>query len=269
MKTKRWFVFAERNIKEILRDPVVYIFGLLFPLLMLGLFFAIGRFAPSTSVFKMPSLVPGIILFSFSFLMLSVSLLVSGDRATAFLTRLYCSPMRPGEFIAGYFLPGVLLGVMQEIICLIGGAVLAAVAGERYFSFGRAVLLSVWMLPVLATFLCLGIFFGCVGNQKSAPGFCSVLISCCGILSGAWMPLDTMGGLETFCRFLPFYPAVYIGRAITGAERSVVDYLNPVAERYAFDLTAWLGLIPVAVFLFVSVFLALFFFRKNMSGDRK
>ncbi len=269
MNGKRAYAFAKRNIKEILRDPVVYIFGLAFPVMMLLLFFVISRFTPEMPTFTMPSLVPGIMMFSFSFLMLSEALLVSADRQSAFLTRLYSSPMRVGEFLFGYLLPVLLLGVGQEIVCLIGGAVLAALSGGEYFSFGAAVLLLVSMWPMLVAFVALGVFFGCVFNQKSAPGLCSVVISACGILGGAWMPLDTMGGFEVFCRFLPFYPVVYIGRVITGAKHALVDYTNPVLRPYTFDSTAWLGLIPIALFLVASIVAAFVSFRKNMSGDKR
>ena len=78
------------------------------------------------------------------------------------------------------------------------------------------------------------------------------------------MPLDTMGGFETFCRFLPFYPSVYIGRVITGASHSLPD-----AGAYTFDSVAALGIIPIAVFLIVFAALALFAFRRNMTSDKK
>jgi ABC-2 type transport system permease protein len=152
-----------------------------------------------------------------------------------------------------------LLGIAQEIVCIFFGFLFSLNTGGGYFPFGSAVLLALEMLPVLAIFLFFGIFFGCLFNEKTAPGLCSVIISACGILGGAWMPLDTMGGFETFCRFLPFYPSVYIGRAITGAT-------NTMGEVYAFDMTAALGCIPVLLFLIAGIALSVFAFGKKRKG---
>lgn len=86
--------------------------------------------------------------------------------------------------------------------------------------------------------------------------FC--LASASGILGGAWMPLDIMGGVEKFCEFLPFYPSVKIGREITGALHSVSDYATNYREAYAFDTTTCLGFLTV--FLYAVVFAAFSFF---------
>ncbi len=83
------------------------------------------------------------------------------------------------------------------------------------------------------------------------------------------MPLDAMGGLETFCRFLPFYPSVYIGRVITGAVHTFVEQPDGVPQAYSFDSVASLGFIPIFVFLALSVCLALVFFKRNMRGAKK
>lgn len=72
------------------------------------------------------------------------------------------------------------------------------------------------------------------------------------------MPLDIMGGFEKFCEFLPFYPSVKIGRAITGALHSVSDYATNYREAYAFDTTTCLGFLTV--FLYAVVFAAFSFF---------
>ena len=78
------FVFAKRITKEMLRDPVVYVFCLGFPILMLALFAVINVYAKQPT-FALKSLVPGIMMFSFTFVMLSVSLQVSKDRSTSLL----------------------------------------------------------------------------------------------------------------------------------------------------------------------------------------
>ena len=248
-----------------LRDPLVYIFCLGFPVLMLLLFQIINKYtAGDTPMFAVKSLIPGMLMFSFTFVMLIASLLVSKDRTTAFLVRLYTSPLRTWEYVAGYAVPCFVVGIGQEVICLLFGYIVSLIVGGTYFSFGAALLLMLEMLPMLLICIAFGVFFGSVLNDKSAPAISSVFVSAAGILGGAWLPLDTMGGFETFCRFLPFYPSVYLGRVITGASHSVPD-----AGSYAFDGVAKLGFIPIIVFLALGCALAVFAFKRNMNGDKR
>ncbi|MDE7076326.1 MAG: ABC transporter permease [Clostridia bacterium] len=266
MRTARAFI--KRNTLEILRDPLQYIFCLGFPVVMIVLFQVINKFtAGNTPVFDAPSLIPGIIMFSFTFVMLSVALLTSKDRTSAFLVRLYTSPMRTVDFVLGYTVPCFVVGVGQEVVCIAFGWIVSLIVGGTYFSFGAAMLLMIGMLPILLICIFLGVLIGSVLNDKAAPGITSVLISAAGILGGAWMPLDTMGGFETFCRVLPFYPSVYIGRIITGAMHTPMGAEPPAA--YAFDSVAALGFIPIAVCLVASVILAVVAFRHNMKSDKK
>lgn len=262
---RRTVAFLKRNTLEMLRDPLVYIFCLGFPVLMLLLFQIINKYtAGDTPMFAVKSLIPGMLMFSFTFVMLIASLLVSKDRTTAFLVRLYTSPLRTWEYVAGYAVPCFVVGIGQEVICLLFGYIVSLIVGGTYFSFGAALLLMLEMLPMLLICIAFGVFFGSVLNDKSAPAISSVFVSAAGILGGAWLPLDTMGGFETFCRFLPFYPSVYLGRVITGASHSVPD-----AGSYAFDGVAKLGFIPIIVFLALGCALAVFAFKRNMNGDKR
>ncbi len=261
---KRTFIFFKRNLTECLRDPIVYIFCAAFPVLMLILFAVINACVPTPqATFEYTSLLPGILSFGFTFVMLLLGLLVSKDRSTAFLKRLYASPLKNEEFIFGYAILGIAVGIIQGVISLFAGYILSLITGGEYFSFARACQLLLSELPML--FICVfsGILFGVIMNDKTAPAITSVFISASGILGGAWMPLDTMGGFETICRFLPFYPSVYIGRIITGASHSVTDYANPVRELYVFDNIALLGIIPIVIFLVLSIFSACFSFSKK------
>lgn len=256
--------FVRRNFLEVLRDPVLYVFCIGFPAVMLVLFFVINLFtSDSTPVFAMPSLVPGILVFSFSFIMLALALLVSKDHASAFLTRLYISPMKSWEFVVGYLVPAFVVGILQEIVCISFGAVLSLFGEGGYFSFGAAVLLGVQMLPTLFTFAFMGIAFGTVLNEKSAPAICSVVISAAGVLGGAWMPLDAMGAFETVCRALPFYPAVMIGRGITGALHSYPDETGLSLAPYVFDHAAGLALVSVFLWLLAAAIFATVVFAKK------
>ena len=259
---KRTLNFSKRNLKELVRDPLIYVFCLGFPLVMLVLFQIIQKYSGgNTPMFEIKALLPGIIMFSYTFVMLNMSLLVSKDRQTSFLKRLYSSPMKCWDFVLGYAFVGLVIGLSQTVICILAGLIIALINGASFIAFGYILLLVVSQFPVLLISVFLGILFGTIFSDKSAPGISSVFISAVGILGGCWMPIESMGGFETFCRFLPFYPSVYIGRIPTGAT-------NVFGATYTFDKVAILGLIPIGVFLIASVVLSFLAFRKDMMGDK-
>ena len=155
---------------------------------------------------------------------------------------------------------GLFIGILQTVVCVITGLVISLISSVKYLSIGSILLLFVSQLPILITNVFLGVFIGTILNDKSAPGICSIFISLAGILGGCWMPIETMGGFESLCRILPFYPSVYIGRVITNS-------YNAFGQAYAFNSVAILGLIPISVFTFASVVLTIVAFNKNMASD--
>ena len=254
--------FYKRNLKEVLRDPIIYIFCLGFPVAMFLLFYIINKYSGgNTPTFEVLSLLPGIVVFSYAFIMLTLSLIVSKDTQTFFLKRLYSSPMKPFDFILGYFLVGLLIGVLQTLFCILAGFVISLISKVEFASITSLLLLVLSELPILITFIFLGILFGTILNDKSAPGICSIFISLSGILGGCWMPVETMGGFEVFCRFLPFYPSVYIGRVILSAK-------NAFGNVYLFDSIALFGLIPIILCMVLSAVLTVVAFNKNMVSDK-
>jgi len=66
--------FAQRNFKEILRDPLSLILGVLLPVIFILLFSTISKNAP-IEVFKAVSIVPGITIFGFTFITMFLGLL--------------------------------------------------------------------------------------------------------------------------------------------------------------------------------------------------
>ncbi|MBE5740842.1 MAG: hypothetical protein E7352_01365 [Clostridiales bacterium] len=255
-------IFSKRNLKELLRDPLIYIFCIGFPFIMLVLFQVINKYTGGkTPMFELRSLLPAMLAFSYTFVMLITALNISKDRQTSFLKRLYTSPMKSHDFIFGYALVSVLIGIAQTIICVLSGFIISLITQADFPSFGEILLLSVSQFPILLANVFLGILFGTIFNDKSAPGVCSIFINFAGILGGCWMPLESMGNFETFCRFLPYYPSVYLGRVITHAT-------NNLGLVYTFDATAALGIIPIALFTAVSIALSFIVFKKNMTNDK-
>lgn len=256
------YTFMKRNLKEMLREPLSYVFSLGFPLLLL-IFFQIMNTMLDTKLvtFSMKSLLPGLMMFSFTFIMLSMTLLISKDRTSDFLKRLYVSPMKAPHFIFGYAIPGIILGIFQSIILLLFGLFICLITKETSFSFIECLLLILSQIPILILFSFLGLLIGTLFSEKTAPGFTSIFITLSGLLGGAWIPLETMGTLENVCFFLPFYPSVYLGRIITHSYKT--DF-----TLYQFSTFSVLGLIILFLYLLIIIFLTIVIFKKQMSSEK-
>ena len=112
----RMLTFAKRCTKEILRDPINLFFGLGFPLVLLLLLSAIQKNIPA-SLFEIDSLTPGITVFGLSFMTLFSATLIAKDRETAFLQRLYSTPLTGIDFIIGYMMPMIPIALGQTVLC--------------------------------------------------------------------------------------------------------------------------------------------------------
>lgn len=263
MKTAN--AFMKRVFLEMIRDPLMYIFALIFPLAMLLLFSIINQ---STEVplimFEPASLVPGILVFSYSFLMLILSLFVSKDRKSSLLKRLYTSPLKIKDYMIGYLLPTYLLGFIQSILILLFSAFLSLLFHQDGITLKENLFLLLANQPILWIHLFLGFMIGTLLNDKAAPAITSIFISASGILGGAWMPLDTMKGFEKFAFFLPFYPSTYLGRIITKASHNYVDPTSGIAPIYSFSDFPVGGIINIFIYLLLFAFLSSFTFYHQM-----
>ena len=114
----RSIVFSGRCAKEILRDPLNLAFGLGFPAVLLALLSAIQANVP-VPLFEIEKLAPGIAVFGLAFMTLFSATLVSKDRSSDFVHRLYTTPMRATEFLVGYTLPMIPIALGQTLFCFI------------------------------------------------------------------------------------------------------------------------------------------------------
>lgn len=215
----RIIAFSSRNLKEMLRDPLSYIFCLGFPLVMLVIMSVINQSIPheaNVTTFNIENLAGGIAMFGQSFIMLFTCLCVSKDRAGAFLTRLYSSPMKSGEFILGYMLPMILLSIVQAVITYAASMICAVIIGGSMISVAGALLSVVTLIPGAVFFISAGLLFGSLFNDKAAPGLCSVIISLASILGGIWFDCESAGGfILDLCKVMPFYHSVSATRMAT------------------------------------------------------
>ncbi len=205
----RLLTFSKRTAKEILRDPLNFMFGLGFPVILILLLSAIQANVP-VSLFQIESLAPGITVFGLSFMTLFAATLLAKDRESAFLQRLYTTPLQAADFILGYTLPILPIAVTQSIICYITAILLGLPVTITIF---YAVL---FIIPVSLLFISLGLFFGSLLNVKQAGGVCGALLTnLTAWLSGIWFDLDLVGGIfKKIADALPFVHAVELERAV-------------------------------------------------------
>jgi len=220
----RMMTFAKRCSKEILRDPINLGFGLGFPLVLLLLLSALQANIP-VSLFEIDTLTPGITVFGLSFLTLFSATLVAKDRESAFLQRLYTTPLTGMDFILGYMLPVLPIAMGQTLICYLFAIPLGLTVGVNIL---YAVL---GILPMAIFNIALGLLCGSVFGIKQVGGICGALLTNLSAwLSGVWFDLELVGGFfEKIAGVLPFVHAAELEKALfSGNFEAAAAHVWPV-----------------------------------------
>ena len=205
----RLLTFSGRTTEEILRDPLNIFFGLGFPLILLGLLTAIQANIP-VPMFELDHLTPGVTVFGLSFITLFSALLISKDRESALLQRLYTTPLTAADFIFGYTLPFLFMALAQSVTCYIVAALLG-------LKLNITVLYAVlFIIPIALFYISLGLICGSVLTSKQVGGICGALLTNLSAwLSGIWFDVELVGGtFKTIANSLPFIHAVELERAV-------------------------------------------------------
>ena len=209
----RMGVFAARNAKEILRDPLNLAFGLGFPLVLLLLLSAIQANIP-VQMFEIQHLTPGITVFGLSFMTLFAATVMAKDRGSALLQRLYTTPLKPADFILGYTLPMLPIALAQCGICYLAAMVLGLQPTVRILCAVAGI------VPVSLLYIALGLLCGSVLTDKQVGGVCGALLTNLSAwVSGIWFDLELLGGtFQKVAYALPFVHAVDMERAILAGD---------------------------------------------------
>ncbi len=180
--------FAERTRKEIVRDPLNIVFGLGFPLVLLFLLTALQANIPA-EIFVIDHLAPGIAVFGLSFISLFSGMLISKDRSTSFLTRLFTAPLSASNYILGYTLPLIFMAFLQILICFLAALFLGLPLNLNMIFAILA------LTPTIILFIGIGLLSGSVLNDKQVGGICgAILTNVSAWLSGIWFDLNLIGG---------------------------------------------------------------------------
>ncbi len=153
-------------------------------------------------------------MFGLSFMTLFSALLISKDRESAFLQRLYTTPLTASDFIFGYTLPLLPMAMAQSVICY-GVSALLGLKPDINCIF--AVL---FVIPIALFYISLGLIFGSVLNSKQVGGICGALLTNMSAwLSGIWFDISLVGGaFEAIANLLPFIHAVELERALCNGD---------------------------------------------------
>ena len=246
----KMYLFAKRNIKEILREPLNLSFGLGFPLILLVLLSIVNYSIPEEAMnpmFEIENLAPGLAMFGTAFMSLFTGMLIAKDRTSSFLTRLFASPMRAVDYLIGYTLPTFLIAICQSTITLLASLL-----------FGLE--FSIWLflaIPVTAItsilFIGLGLLCGSIMNDKAVGGVCGALITnIAGWLSGVFIPIELIGGVfASLCKVLPFYHSV-----------------EAIKTTLSGDLLGMLPHLGITIIFAIIIYVAaIFVFNKKMHNN--
>ncbi len=237
----RYLAFSSRNRKEILRDPLSMVFGVGFPVVLILLISIMQQsmVGMPVDIFGIDSFAPGMAVFGLSFIPLFLGMLIANDRDSAFLMRLFASPLTAFDYIMGYSLPLIPVAVIQSAVCF-GAA----------FLFGLPIsvnilLAVVVLIPIAALFIGFGLLSGSCLTGSQVGGISSILINVAAWLSGTWFSLELIGGtFEAICHALPFAHAVdAVEAAVQGEYTLILPHLLWVIGYAA-------GLYFVAVYVF-------------------
>ncbi|MDD7162612.1 MAG: ABC transporter permease [Candidatus Ornithospirochaeta sp.] len=217
----KMLALSKRTAKEILRDPLNLFFGLGFPLVLIILLSTIQANIP-VPLFEIGTLTPGITVFGLSFMSLFASVLVAKDRESAFLSRLYTTPLKGMDFIMAYMVPLLPISILQSII-----AYLFSIPFGLKLSFS-VVKALVGIIPVSLFFISLGVLCGSILSSKAVGGICGALLTNLSAwLSGIWFDISLVGGVfKRIADLLPFVHAVEMERALfSGNTEGLITHL--------------------------------------------
>ena len=232
--------FAKRNFLEIIREPLNLFFGIGFPAILLLLLSAIQANIP-VSLFEINSLTPAMTVFGLSFMTLFSATIISKDRESAFLGRLYATPMRAVDFILGYTLPMLPIALVQSLTCFIVGAMIGMTVSAN------TLLGLLFILPISLIFISLGLMCGSVLDTRAVGGLCGALLTnLTAWLSGIWFDLELVGGaFKTIAELLPFLHAVELERMVS------MGNLSGILVHILWVIGYGVALAVIAVWLFL------------------
>lgn len=220
----KMLTFSRRCAKEILRDPINLSFGFGFPLVLLLLLSTLQSNIP-VDLFEINALTPGITVFGLSFLTLFSATLIAKDRESAFLQRLYTTPLTGLDFILGYMLPLLPIALTQTLVCYLFAIPLGLTITPNI------IYAIIGIIPMAIFNIALGLLCGSIFNVKQVGGICGALLTNLSAwLSGVWFDLNLVGGIfKKLAYLLPFVHAAEFEKELfRGNVEDAVIHILPI-----------------------------------------
>ena len=241
----RTIIFAKRNFKEIVRDPVSIIFAVILPLFLLYIF---QQFKIPNEIYNIENFTPGIIIFSLAFITMFTASLVAKDRCSSLTARLGVSPMKSINYILGYILSVIPLILIQNILFFITAIIL----GLKFSS--NAIYTTLAVIPISILFISLGIQIGTITTEKSSSGISSIIVRFVAFTSGMYFTTDMVGStFSTICHILPFESTLNITKDILNS-----NYNNILPS-----------ILIVGIYIVIVIILTIILFKRKMISDNK
>jgi ABC-2 type transport system permease protein len=161
---------------------------------------------------------PGIAVFGLMILISTAAEIIADDREKGFLSRMFTTPARPWDFIAGYSLPFIPVLVISALIYLgVGMGLGLTVVGNLGYAFLIFFLIGLSSIGI-------GMIVGSLVKSASQTGVAWIFIVPMSMISGAYFSVDAMPpAVKDFAGALPFIHAIDASRAvINGASLSAI-----------------------------------------------
>lgn len=201
----RFMELAKRNFKEMFLDYLSLGLAIAFPPLLMLVFTPISRVEDS---FTPTNLLPGITLFGFVMLQFSSSMILSRDRESALLARLFTAPLKASDFISAYSLPYLPIALIQMVLVF---AMAAALGLEVVGNLGLVILI---LFIMSIGYIGLGMVAGSLLSYKQVPAFYAAVLLLT-IFSGAWFDLAVFGSVfKGIMDIFPFAHALSASKAV-------------------------------------------------------
>ena len=189
---------------------------------------------------------PGIIVFGLLILIPTSARVMVRDKEKGFLSRLLTTPTRPVDFLSGYSLCLVAIGIVQIVIFIAAA-----------YGFGMDIVGSLWLaffIFLLTALSSIGIGMVVASLSKSenqAEPLCWLFSMPLAMLSGCWFSIDMLPAyLRSIARAFPYAHAIQASRSVitrgVGIDAISIDFLF---------LVGW----AVAIFI-----IGIFLFRRSM-----
>lgn len=231
----RFMVLAQRNFKEVYRDPLSVVLIMALPTALLLVFMAIPA-----DFFTPTMLTPGMAVYGLMMLTFSSGMILARDRESALLSRLLTAPLRAIDFISAYSLPYIPIAIIQMVVLFaIGGLFGLEISGNL-----GLVLLVLFLMSIC--YIGLGMIVGSLFTSNQV-GIVWIVPNLLTVFGGAWFDLADMGGvIQSTMSALPFAHALDAARDVIVHGAGLSDIATDVYWVVGYTLVFF----ALGVFLF-------------------